>query len=142
MGASGYGPLAHRHGLWPPEEQPYLWTHFWAHAVDGGAAGIYRLRELSQSNPAFLSKLANSLGAYGSVQRQAGELPAARESFREGLAVLLPLLQINRDSFFPLAQNLAGVYFETLRQLGQEPDPELMAAHAAAFADDQDAGAT
>jgi tetratricopeptide (TPR) repeat protein len=171
----------------PPEEQPYLWTYFWAHAVDGGPAGIDRLRELSQSNPAFLPDLAmalnslgnryselgrreealqpteeavgiyrelsqsnpaflpdlaTSLGAYGSVQRQAGELQAARESFQEGLAVLLPLLQVYRDAFLPLAKNLAGVYFETLRQLGQEPDPELMAAYAAAFANDQDAGAT
>ena len=216
----------------PPEEQPYLWTHFWAHAVDGGAAGIDRLRELSQSypaflpnlasalnnlgtrhrelgrrdealqpteeavgffrelsqsnpaflpglasalnnlgphfsnlgrreealqpteeavgihrvlsqsNPAFLPKLANSLDAYGLVQRQAGEPSAATESFREGLAVLLPLLQAYRDAFLPLAQKLAGDYFDTLRQLGQEPDPELMAAYAAAFADDQDAGET
>ena len=104
------------------------------------AVGIYR--ELSQSNPAFLPNLATSLGAYGSVQRQAGELQAARESFQEGLAVLLPVLQVYRDAFLPLAQDLAGVYFETLRHLGQEPDPELMAAYAAAFADDQDAGAT
>jgi tetratricopeptide (TPR) repeat protein len=99
-------------------------------------------RELSQSNPAFLPDLATSLGAYGMVQRQAGEPSAARDSFREGLAVLLPLLQCYRDAFLPLAQNLAGNYFETLRQLGQEPDPELMAAYAAMFADDQDAGAT
>jgi len=104
------------------------------------AVGIYR--ELSQSNPAFLPKLANSLDAYGLVQRQAGEPSAATESFREGLAVLLPLLQAYRDAFLPLAQKLAGDYFDTLRQLGQEPDSELMAAYAAAFADDQDAGAT
>ncbi len=104
------------------------------------AVGIYR--ELSQSNPAFLPDLANSLGAYGMVQRQAEEHQAARDSFREGLAVLLPLLQVYRDAFLPLAQKLAGDYFETLRQLGQEPDPELMAAYAAMFADDQDAGAT
>ena len=102
--------------------------------------GIYR--ELSQSNPAFLPDLATSLGAYGSVQRQAGELQAARESFQESLAVLLPLLQVYRDAFLPLAQNLAGVYFETLRQLRQEPDPELMAAYAAVFADDQNAVAS
>jgi tetratricopeptide (TPR) repeat protein len=216
----------------PPEEQPYLWTYFWAHAVDGGPAGIDRLRELSQSNPAFLPNLAGalnnlgiryselgrreeallpteeavgiyrelsqsnpaflpdlamalnnlgahysnlgrreealqpseeavgiyrelsqsnpaflpdlatSLGAYGSVQRQAGELQAARESFQESLAVLLPLLQVYRDAFLPLAQDLAGVYFETLRQLRQEPDPELMAAYAAVFADDQNAVAS
>ena len=102
--------------------------------------GIYR--ELSQSNPAFLPDLSTSLGAYGSVQGQAGELQAARESFQEGLAVLLPVLQVYRDAFLPLAQDLAADYFETLRHLGQEPDPELMAAYAAAFADDQDAGAT
>ena len=102
--------------------------------------GIYR--ELSQSNPAFLPDLANSLGAYGSVQGQAGELQAARESFQEGLAVLLPVLQVYRDAFLPLAQDLTGVYFETLRQLGQEPDPELMAAYAAVFADDQNAVAS
>jgi tetratricopeptide (TPR) repeat protein len=94
-------------------------------------------RELSQSNPAFLPDLATSLGAYGLVQRQAGELQAARESFQEGLAVLLPVLQVYRDAFLPLAQGLAGDYFETLRQLGVEPDPELMAAYAAVFADDQ-----
>ena len=76
------------------------------------------------------------------MQRQAGELQAARDSFREGLAVLLPLLQVYRDAFLPLAQVLADEYFEALGQLGQEPDPELMAAYAAAFADDQDAGAT
>ena len=104
------------------------------------AVEIYR--ELSQSNPAFLPKLANSLDAYGLVQRQAREPSAATESFREGLAVLLPLLQAYRDAFLPLAQKLAGDYFDTLRQLGQEPDPELMAAYAAAFADDQDAGET
>ena len=104
------------------------------------AVGIYR--ELSQSNPAFLPDLANSLGAYGSVQGQAGELQAARESFQEGLAVLLPVLQVYRDAFLPLAQDLTGVYFETLRQLGQEPDPELMAAYAAVFADDQNAVAS
>jgi len=104
------------------------------------AVGIYR--ELSQSNPAFLPDLANSLGAYGSVQRQAGELQAARESFQEGLAVLLPVLQVYRDAFLPLARGLAGDYFETLRQLGQEPDPELMAAYAAMFADDQNAVAS
>ena len=75
-------------------------------------------------------------------QRQAEEHQAARDSVREGLAMLLPLLQAYRDAFLPLAQNLAGDYFETLRQLGQEPDPELMAAYAAMFADDQDAGAT
>jgi tetratricopeptide (TPR) repeat protein len=216
----------------PPEEQPYLWTYFWAHAVDGGAAGIDRLRELSQSNPAFLpdlagalnnlglrykelgqseealkpteeavtirrelsqsnptflpdlamalnnlglhysnldrleealklteealrirrklsqsnpaflSDLANSLGAYGIVQRKAEEYQAARDSFREGLAVLLPLLQDYRDALLPLAQTLAGDYLETLRQLGQEQDTELMAAYAAVFADDQDAGDT
>ena len=100
-------------------------------------------RELSQSNPAFLPDLATSLGAYGSVQRQAGELQAARESFQEGLAVLLPVLQVYRDAFLPLAQGLAGDYFETLRQLGVEPDPaELMAAYAAVFADDQNAVAS
>jgi tetratricopeptide (TPR) repeat protein len=104
------------------------------------AAGIYR--ELSQSNPAFLPDLATSLGAYGSVQRQAGELQAARESFQGGLAVLLPVLQVYRDAFLPLARGLAGDYFETLRQLGVEPDPELMAAYAAVFADDQNAGTT
>jgi len=104
------------------------------------AVGIYR--ELSQSNPAFLPNLATSLGAYGSVQRQAGELQAARESFQESLAVLLPLFQVYRDAFLPLAQDLAGVYFETLRQLRQEPDPELMAAYAAVFADDQNAVAS
>ena len=104
------------------------------------AVGIFR--ELSQSNPAFLPELATSLGSYGSVQRQAKEPSAATESFREGLAVLLPLLQVYRDAFLPLAQKLAGDYFDTLRQLGQEPDPELMAAYAAAFADDQDAGET
>ena len=170
-----------------PEEQPYLWTYYWAHAVDGGPAGIDRLRELSQSNPAFLPDLAmalnnlgahysnlgrreealqpteeavriqrelsqsnpaflpdlaTSLGAYGSVQCQAGELQAARESFQEGLAVLLPVLQVYRDAFLPLARGLAGDYFETLRQLGQEPDPELMAAYAAVFADDQNAVAS
>jgi hypothetical protein len=58
------------------------------------------------------------------------------------LAVLLPLLQVERDAFLPLAQKLAGDYLETLRQLGQEQDTELMAAYAAMFADDQDAGAT
>jgi tetratricopeptide (TPR) repeat protein len=104
------------------------------------AVGIRR--ELSQSNPAFLPDLATSLGAYGSVQRQAGELQAARESFQEGLAVLLPVLQVYRDAFLPLAQDLAGDYFETLRQLGVEPDPELMAAYAAMFADDQNAVAS
>jgi hypothetical protein len=52
------------------------------------------------------------------------------------------VLQVYRDAFLPLAQNLANVYFETLRQLGQEQAPELMAAYAAVFADDQDAGAT
>jgi tetratricopeptide (TPR) repeat protein len=104
------------------------------------AVGIYR--ELSQSNPAFLPDLATSLGAYGSVQRQAGELQAARESLQEGLAVLLPVLQVYRDAFLPLARDLAGEYFETLRQLGVEPDPELMAAYAAMFTDDQNAGTT
>jgi tetratricopeptide (TPR) repeat protein len=104
------------------------------------AVGIYR--ELSQSNSALLPDLATSLGNYGLVQRQAGELQAARESFQEGLAVLLPVLQVYRDAFLHLAQGLAGDYFETLRQLGVEPDPELMAAYAATFADDQDAGDT
>ena len=99
------------------------------------AVGIYR--ELSQSNPAFLPDLATSLGNYGMSQRQAEEHLAARESFREGLAVLLPVLQVNRTAFLPLSQKLAGDYVETLRQLGQEPDPELMAAYAAVFADDQ-----
>jgi tetratricopeptide (TPR) repeat protein len=104
------------------------------------AVSLYR--KLSQTNPAFLPKLANSLGAYGRVQRQAGEHQAAKESLRESLALLLPLLQTYRDAFLPLAQKHADDYFETLRQLGQEPDPELMAAYAAAFADDQDAGDT
>jgi tetratricopeptide (TPR) repeat protein len=104
------------------------------------AVGIYR--ELSKSNPAFLPNLATSLGSYGSVQRQAGEPSAARDSVREGLAMLLPLLQVYRDAFHPLAQDLAGEYFDTLGQLGQEQDPELMAAYAAVFADDQEAGAT
>ncbi len=103
---------------------------------------VRNYRELSQSNPAFLPDLATSLGAFGAVQRQAGELQAARESYQEGLAVLLPVLQVYRDAFLPLARRLAGDYFVTLRQLGQEPDPELMAAYAAVFADDQNAVAT
>jgi hypothetical protein len=56
--------------------------------------------------------------------------------------VLLPVLQVYRDAFLPLARGLAGDYFETLRQLGVEPDPELMAAYAAVFADDQNAVAS
>jgi tetratricopeptide (TPR) repeat protein len=68
----------------PPEEQPYLWTYFWAHAVDGGAAGIDRLRELSQSNPAFLPNLAmalNNLGAhYSNLGRWEEALPATEEA--------------------------------------------------------------
>ncbi len=99
-------------------------------------------RELSQSNPAFLPDLATSLSNYGMAQRQAEEHLAARESFREGLAVLLPVLQDYRTAFLPLAQKLAGDYVETLRELGQEPDSELMADYVAMFADEQDAGAT
>ena len=52
------------------------------------------------------------------------------------------MLQVNRTAFLPLAQKLAGDYVETLRQLGQEPDSELMAAYAAVFADDQNAVAS
>ena len=56
-------------------------------------------------------------------------------SFREGLAVLLPALLAYPQAHRPLADALAQVYFATLQRLGQEPDPDLMAAYAAAFAD-------
>jgi len=97
------------------------------------AVGIYR--ELSESNRAFLPDLASSLGVLGVVRRQGGNLQAASESFREGLAVLLPALVAYPQAHRPLADALAQDYFATLQRLGQEPDPDLMAACAAAFAD-------
>jgi hypothetical protein len=93
--------------------------------------------ELSESNPAFLPNLATSLGAFGSAQREAGDGQAACESFRKALASLLPVLKVYPAAFLPLAQNLAQDYFTMLRQLGQQPDPDLMAAYAAAFDEDQ-----
>ena len=97
------------------------------------AVEIYR--ELSESNAAFVPDLATSLGALGSLLIQADDLQAASLQFREGLAVLLPVLLANPEALRPLADRLAQLYFATLRELGQEPDPDLMAAYAAAFAD-------
>jgi tetratricopeptide (TPR) repeat protein len=97
------------------------------------AVGIRR--ELLESNRAFLPDLASSLGVLGVVRRQAENLQAASESFREGLAVLLPALVAYPQAHRPLAEALAQEYFATLQRLGQEPDPDLMAAYAAAFAD-------
>jgi hypothetical protein len=97
------------------------------------AVEIYR--ELSESNAAFVPDLATSLGALGSLLIQSDDLQAASEQFREGLAVLLPVLLANPEALRPLADRLAQLYFATLRELGQEPDPDLMAAYAAAFAD-------
>jgi hypothetical protein len=98
--------------------------------------------EVAANQPlGLMAELLNESGPL-MEQREAGEHQAAKESLRESLALLLPLLQAYRDAFLPLAQKHADDYFETLRQLGQETDPELMAAYAAAFADDQDAGAT
>lgn len=92
-------------------------------------------REQAKSNPAFVPDLANSLGVLGSVRIQENDLQAASEHFREGLAVLLPALLANPQALRPLADRLAELYFATLQELGQDPDSELMAAYAAAFAD-------
>jgi tetratricopeptide (TPR) repeat protein len=70
----------------PPEEQIYLWAFYWAHAVDGGAVGIARLRELSESNGAFLPDLAralNNLGAhYSNLGRREEALPPTEEAVK------------------------------------------------------------
>jgi hypothetical protein len=52
------------------------------------------------------------------------------------------VLQVYRDAYLPLARDHEGEYYENLRQLGVEPDPELMAAYAAVIADDPNAGTT
>ncbi|MFM9099886.1 MAG: AAA family ATPase, partial [Cyanobium sp.] len=168
----------------PPEEQAYLWSHYWAHAVDGGAAGIACLRELSASNRgflpdlaralnnlgasyselgrreealppteeavemyrelsasnrAFLPDLALSLGALGSHWLKAGDLQAACQSFQEGLVVLRPAFTAMPQAFLPLAQALFQGYSDCLNALGQEADPELMAAYAAVFPENKEA---
>jgi hypothetical protein len=92
-------------------------------------------RERAKSNPAFVPDLATSLGVLGSVRIQENDLQAASEHFREGLAVLLPALLANPQALRPLADRLAQLYFATLQELGQDPDSDLMAAYAAAFAD-------
>ena len=163
-----------------PQERPYLWANFWSHAVDGGAAGIDRLRELAEShraflpdlasalnnlgvryselgrreealkpteeavgiygelaksNRAFLPDLATSLGALGAVWRQADDLQAASESFREGLAVLLPAVVAYPQAVQTLAVALLCDYVATVQSLGLEPDSELLAAYATVFAE-------
>jgi hypothetical protein len=84
--------------------------------------------ELSKSNAAFVPDLATSLGTLGSLLIQENDLQDASEQFREGLAVLLPVLLANPEALRPLADRLSQLYFATLRELGQEPDPDLMAA--------------
>ncbi|MFN6339657.1 MAG: tetratricopeptide repeat protein [Cyanobacteriota bacterium] len=96
------------------------------------AVGIYG--ELAKSNRAFLPDLATSLGALGAVWRQADDLQAASESFREGLAVLLPAVVAYPQALQPLAVALLREYVATLEPLGLEPDAELLAAYLAALA--------
>ena len=91
-------------------------------------------RELAKSNRAFLPDLATSLGALGAVWRQADDLQAASECFREGLAVLLPAVVAHPQALQPLAVALLREYVATLEPLGLEPDAELLAAYLAALA--------
>ncbi|MFM7455682.1 MAG: hypothetical protein ACKO2W_03715 [Vulcanococcus sp.] len=90
-------------------------------------------RELSASNRAFLPDLAGSLGALGSHRLQAGDIQAACQSFQEGLVVLRPAFTAMPQAFLPLAQALLHDYGSCLNTLGQEPDPELMAAFGSAW---------
>jgi len=97
------------------------------------AVGIYG--ELAKSNRAFLPDLATSLGALGAVWRQADDLQAASESFREGLAVLLPAVVAYPQAVQTLAVALLCDYVATVQSLGLEPDSELLAAYATVFAE-------
>jgi hypothetical protein len=97
--------------------------------------GVKTYRELVKANQAFLSGLVRSNSVLGSVLCKLGNIEAAKKSFREGLTMLLPVLEANYQAHRPLADALAQDYFATLQRLGQEPDPDLMAANAAAFAD-------
>ena len=100
----------------PPEEQPYLWTYFWAHAVDGGPAGIDRLRELSQSNPAFLPNLAGALNNLGIRYSELGRREEALQPTEEAVRIRRELSQSN-PAFLPdlaSALNNLGVRYSEL----------------------------
>ncbi|MFM7286810.1 MAG: AAA family ATPase, partial [Cyanobium sp.] len=104
----------------PPEEQAYLWSYYWAHAVDGGAAGIACLRELSASNRAFLPDLAralNNLGVrYSELGRREEALPPTEEAVkirRDLSAATERFCRIWRSVLAPWA--LIGFRLETSR---------------------------
>ena len=111
-----YSNLGRREEALPPVEE---------------AVEIYR--ELSESNGAFLPDLARSFGALGSIQIDAGDIKAACQSFQDGLVVLRPAFTALPQAFLPLAQALIQGYGSCLQTLGQEADPELMAAYGPAW---------
>jgi hypothetical protein len=87
-----------------------------------------RIREqLAQSRPdAFLPDLAMSCGARGMVYVSMGRHAEAVSSFAQGIRVLTPLFRQMPQAFAELMMKLFGVYVQSAKQSGQQPDMALL----------------
>jgi hypothetical protein len=113
--------------------QRAMGQHAEALASIAEAVGYHRTLALGNAD-AFLPDLATSLGVLGDCLAAIERLPEARAAAREALAVLAPFCGRRPPVFDELAKATVRDYVLRTKELGEDPDMELLSPYMHLFA--------